>query len=677
MAGGKALRAGYKPFFREAPLDPDYPEKQQRLLIDTLPKFKLFATRLLSNEVRLVAIDTETSGLDPDTAELVGASFAVSHRESYYLPVAHKIGQNLPMNLLLEIIAEINKKVDVIYFWNSKFDLRFLRAAGIEEYVLVDEIKSFDVAVIVFNTDTNVLMPDLKSTCLHYLGWKMRTFSEVAGDHSDFSYIDPAECYEYPCDDALGTFYLPQKLSNTFQEAKYVNRLDNKVNVALMHMEDDPVYINLERVEQLKGEVEQRLVDLERDIYRQSGRQFKINSPKVLAEVLGDMGLYTGKFTDKGNVSTKEEYLHEISSQHPIIDQIIDYKKALKMTSSYLAPLEKFYRSELQGCRFAYFTAGVPTGRLKAGGDKKNSYYAKMNVQAITKAGSCYYKVQKSSSENSIMGYEFTPTKEKTNVEGFELKGNLRTAFEAPEGYYWVHIDYSAQELRIPANLSKEPILLDVFVNGSDFHKIMAEKIFGYHDAEVRKKIKPVNFGALYGGNEWTFSRQLGIPVEEAQEILDSWWRALPILKRWTQAIQRTARRDGVVYTYFGRPRRLRHWYSAKSYGLIEFANRSAVSHTVQGTGGDIMRLDIVAIYSKLKDWIKQRIMIPKITVHDELNFYVRKDRAMEVILTLKEIMEIKVKDWPAPMDVGISVGKSWGETYDFHLEGNEFIPGT
>lgn len=676
MAGGKALRAGYKPFFRAAPIDPDYPEKQTRTLVNTLPKFKEFALRLLTGGFKAISIDTETSDLDSEVGELVGASFAVSFTESYYLPVAHKIGQNLPLNLLLEIIAEVNKRVDIIYFWNTKFDLRFLRAAGIEEYVSVNKIKSFDVAVIAFNTDTNIGMPDLKSTCLHYLGWQMRTYSEVAGDHDDFSYIDPEECYEYPCDDALGTLYLPFKLANTFQEAKAVNRLDNKVNIALMHMEDDAVHINLERVEQLKEEVDQRLVDLETSIYKQAGCQFKINSPKVLAEVLGNMGLYTGKYTDKGNVSTKEEYLQAISSQHPVIAEIIDYKKALKMNSSYLEPLEKFYRRELDGCRFAYFSAAVPTGRLAAGGDKKNSYYAKMNVQAITKANPCYYKAEKMDSENSVMGYSFTPTKDKTAVEGFELKGNLRTAFEAPEGYYWVHIDYSAQELRIPANMSKEPVLLDVFINGSDFHKIMAEKIFGYHDAEIRKKIKPVNFGALFGGNEWTFSRELGIPLVEAEEIILAWWANLPVLKKWVDAIHRKARRDGVVYTYFGRPRRLRHWYSSKNFGMMNFADRSAVSHTVQGTGGDIMRYDIVTIYAKLSDWIKNRIMIPKITVHDELNFYVRKDKATEVILTLKDLMEIKISEWPAPMDVGIAIGKSWGEIYEFHLEGDKFLPG-
>jgi DNA polymerase-1 len=677
MAGGKELRAGYRPFFKKAEIDPKYPGSQKRTLINDISKFRDMVNHVLSKRLEVVSLDTEASDLNQEIGELVGASFAISHNESYYIPVAHKIGKNLPLNLLLEFISELNKRVKYIFMWNSRFDMRYLRYAGIEEYVSVDELRVFDAAVIVYNTDTNIPMPSLKWSAEHYLGWQMMTFSEVVEDHPNFSFINPEECYKYACDDALATLCIPLKLRTTWKEAKFINRVDNRANWSIMKMEDDPVIIDLERVEQLKKEFEQSLVDLEKEIYRSFGFQFKINSPKVLAEALSSKGLSTGRYTDKGNISTKEEYLQAIAYLNPIVDKIIEYKKGLKMNSTYLTPLENGYDSRLSGSRFAYFSVLAPTGRLAAGQDKQNSYFMRMNIQAITKGKGCYYTARKSSSHKSILGYEFDVSEKETNIEGFKYESNLRTAFVAPEGYLWVHIDYKTQELRLPANMAKEPVLLRVFLDGEDFHEIMAIKVFGHHNIDTRKKIKPINFGALYGGTGYTYQKQLGVSLQEAEEILNGWWSAVPVLKKWVDQIHKQARREGIVYTYFGRPRRLRHWYASKNWKYISFADRSSISHRVQGTGGDIMRIQLVSIYSKLRNWINKRILLPKITVHDELNFYVRKDEAKEIIFTLMEMMAIKIKDWPVPMDVGLAVGNSWGGIYEFTVKNNDLVPGS
>lgn len=685
MAGGKQFRQNYVPYFEPAKKDPNYPNGQQRILVDSVDSFQKAANEIINLKYSCASLDTETTGLSPEHEDLVGVSLAISKTKSFYFPVAHKVGDNLPIKPVLELIAEVNKKVERLFFYNPIFDIRFLKRVGIEIYLKIENIKYFDVQALVFNTDTNLSMPRLKWAMNFYLGWSPKTFEETVGDKIDFSYNNPKECYEYPCDDALGTINLPFKLSSIFKECEFVCNLDNHVSLVRMHMEDNPTQIDTKHLEKMLLEVDESMAEAESKVYRFVGYNFKINSSQQLVRALDKLGLKTLKKTAGGKSgiqqsSTKEDALEEIKNQHPVIEHIIDYKKLLKMKSSYVQSLLENYREDLKGCRFAYFSYAVPSGRFASGGEKsrkENKYFAKINVQSIPKPKKCFYTVAKAEDKDpeSILGYKFTESEVKSGSECYVSKNNVRKAFVAPEGYYWVSIDYSQEEVRLPANFSKEPVWVDAFLNNLDIHKETSLKVLGGYDSELRRIAKELNFGALYGGSPWTFSSKIGCSLEKAEEAFNKWWSVLRVLKRWAKGVEAFAQKNGFVKTYFGRIRRLKFWYMSSSWKVRKFADRSAVNHVVQGTAADIIRYVMVLIYKRLRKFFISNDLQIKSTIHDEINFIVRKLLFHQIVPKIVDIMEIKIKEWVVPMKVEVSVGDSWGRMFKFEFKDNQWVP--
>lgn len=225
---------------------------------------------------------------------------------------------------------------------------------------------------------------------------------------------------------------------------------------------------------------------------------------------------------------------------------------------------------------------------------------------------------------------------------------------------------------------SKEPIWVNTFISGGDLHKEMAIQIYGRenYDRNKRKKVKCLNFGALYGGSKWTFSRQLRCSLEEAQDLLEAWWGKLRTLRKWTQDIAKIARKQGFLYSIFGRPRRLKHWYQSPKWKDRMFADRTAVNTQVQGAAGDMLRIDFVQIRKQLWKELQSKDLMMVSTIHDEINAYVRINKIHEIIKKLVKIMMIQVPGWKVPMEVGIEIGTSWGNLFKFEFDENgDLVP--
>jgi DNA polymerase-1 len=674
----KAVSVPYQHYFQAAPPDPRFPDAFNFLLVSDEDSFQEMCARalVLSKKDRLIlAADPETTGLNHETEKIVGVSLCFEEETAYYLPLAHRVGRNLA-DPLRPYLCELLYRARVVPLFNARFDLRFFRTIGAD----ISKIKYYDVAVPLWFTDTNVRRPGLKKGALHFLGWDMTTYEEAVGDQADLSFCLPEEASPYACSDALSTWHLARRLEFIRRKHSFTVDLDNRILLPVMVMEETPTPIDLEVVTKTRQEAITRMEELEHEIHSSLGRVFKINAGQQLGTILAEHGLDTGERTEKTKqMKTGADELKAIQDQHPIIPKIIEYKTLHKFLTSYCNNFLKEYDEAIGGIRFAYQTTTTPTGRLAASGDKKNSFFAgSLNVQAIDKANQMLYRAvpcdYDSVEPNCFLGWRFIPKSECPEeyegpwVEGFDPKLNIRRSFGAYPGHLWVHFDYMAQELRIPANLSKEPVWVEAFKKLEDLHWKIAALIWGEEAATLKRKYeKALNFGALYGGSKYTFARQLGCSPEDAQKILDEWWAALKTLARWVKTSENRAKKNGYIETFFGRPRRVKHYFSQTKWSMQSFAKRTAINTQVQGAGADVMKIGMCKVYDHILSHPGNKGRVKLLScIHDELNFSITRKEPYftTACCEIQDLMEIEIPGWEVPMLVDCAVGDSWGNMF-------------
>ena len=357
---------------------------------------------------------------------------------------------------------------------------------------------------------------------------------------------------------------------------------------------------------------------------------------------------------------------------HPVAMKIIEYKKLSAIKNSFINPLLE-YADRRQPCRFKYFAMTTPTGRLSAGRDGKNSYFAGLNIQAIAKPNMVKKYAHYVGEGKGILGWEFSDEPSDRMVEVPDEKRNVRRAFKAPSGFWFVRADYSGQELRIVANHSKEKAWMEAFCNGEDIHGKVCKDVFGEVNSELRNQTKVVNFGIIYGSTPYSFARRFDKSEEEGVQFYADYKEKHRRLFSWIESQKRLARRSGVVYTRFGRPRRLLHYYTSSNPRVRAFADRSSVNSVIQGGGADIFRIGLVNLYNKMykvypKDFIFQ------MGVHDELDSLVRKGKE-HLIDEMIEILTVSLKGWEVPLTVSVDIGTSWGDLVSFSKEDGIWVP--
>jgi DNA polymerase I-like protein with 3'-5' exonuclease and polymerase domains len=410
------------------------------------------------------AWDTETTSLNPEQGEktgdfiegiIVGYSFTQDGHNGYYVPIKHPdiaIGYK-GLKVLYAMICR--SKLNLLY--NARFDMRFLEFMTPEKYGYTPEsdekiypfdlsnIKYLDVQCATWLADTNIPMPSLKKSEKHFLGWVPPTFAETTGGEGNFGYLPAVQGYRYASIDALGTYHLFFKTERYLTESGAAGKLDNEILYPLMKLENTPIYVDHEYLKNIRGDILKHLEDLKQQLYTAAGYEFNISAARELIGVFQSMGIDTGYRTATGTMKTDIKTLDIYMSSHgdnDFIKKLIEYKKLLKFDNSYLKTLLEISdpnEVKKHPIRFNYFTCRVPSGRLAAGTDGKNTFFSPVNFQSLPKPHSHNYHCHKATPEQiankeDICGYIFDDNPENSLglVEGQDPHLNVRMAIHPP-----------------------------------------------------------------------------------------------------------------------------------------------------------------------------------------------------------------------------------------------------
>lgn len=344
--------ANYEHYYNKAKLNENFPDEKEFILVDNVSKLEKI---LKEDESEYMACDTETSDLDPEQGEMVGYSFSFDSETGYYIPLRHKVGENIDdVQVALDLLVQKLKDIEKSFWYNVRFDFRFLEFEGYD----MRDVGYYDVTIGTWFADTNIKQPSLKWACRFFLGWDMQTFEETLGDVENFQFVDPMDAVEYAGADAIGTYALSQKTLKFFKEGSPASKIDNKTLYPIMKFEDHPLPIDYKYLKGMLYDVEKEIKEIERDIYSEVGYEFNIDSPKQVAEVLEDMGLHTGEYTDTGYMKTGKSLLEDLGE--PIGDKIVKYKELSKLKGTYIETLAESAEENDGELRFAYKTSVVP-----------------------------------------------------------------------------------------------------------------------------------------------------------------------------------------------------------------------------------------------------------------------------------------------------------------------------
>ena len=591
----------------------------EAVLLDT-PE-KLFDVLERLDDETPVAFDTETDDLDIRKARLVGFSFCTDETKAYYVPIAHNylgVGAQVPLEEAKRAIETLLSRP--FFGHNLKFDLGLLyRLFGF------DEKEPFaDTMLLAWLVDPEGAV-GLDRLALRYFGHEMIAFKSTVKKGEDFSTVAIEEATKYAAEDAWMTWRLYGKLTETLklQSAEHLLQEAKRVEYPFVNllvcMEERGIAVDTERFEELREEIGERLAALTKTIHEMAGREFNVNSPKQLGEILfGVLHLPGGKRNRSGGYSTNEKVLEALKNEHPIVEKVLEYRELHKLMSTYIEPLLKLAKEdEKRRVHTSFIQTGTATGRLAS----KNP-----NLQNI-------------------------PVK---TEEG----RRIREGFVAAEGYRLVGIDYSQIELRFLAHFSGDPVLTEAFRQNKDIHMETAVKLFGPEEAAAKRHIaKTVNFGLLYGMGSRKLAQTLGISTKEAKKIIENYFASFPTVKRFLESIEAEAKEKGYVETLLGR-RRYFDFEHANAMQLAAYL-REAGNTVFQGSTADLIKLAMLEIHRIVREEGLDAAIC--LQIHDELIFEIEASRAEALARRFADVMESVVK-LNVPLKTSVAIGHRWSE---------------
>ena len=463
------------------------------------------------------------------------------------------------------------------------------------------------------------------------LGYKMQPITDLIGEKKseqiNLSEVQIEKVANYSCEDADITWQLYEKLSEKLDDA-IINGVLNKIEIPLIkvlaEMEKNGVKIDIKFLNKMSQELESRIKNLETNIYKISGHEFNVASPKQLKEILFDkLKISTqGLNKTKTGVSTAAGELDKLKGKHKIIDLILEFRELSKLKNTYIDPLPKLV-------------------------DKNDRVHTSFN-QTITATG------RLSSSSPNLQNIPIRT----------ELGREIRKAFIAKKGYSILAIDYSQIELRIIASLANDKKMIKAFENKADIHTQTAAEIFDIKPEEVSKEIrrqaKAVNFGVIYGLGARGLAQGTGISYDEAQNFIEKYFEIYDGIKIYIEETIALTRELGYAETLLGRRRYLPE-INAHHPQLRSQAERMSINHPVQGTAADLMKLAMINLHKKINQEFAPDQIKMLLQVHDELVFEVKDDLVKHAKKIIQYEME-NVYKLRVPIEVEIGVGKNWGE---------------
>lgn len=591
-------------------------------LVEDEEEMRALSQKFLS--AKTLSLDTETTGTDAMTAELVGLSFAVEEFEAYYIPVP-------PEREEAQKIVDIFKPAyenpsSLKTGQNIKYDMLVLARYGVDI-----KGKMFDTMVAHY-----VLQPELPhnmdALAEQYLGYSTIKIEELIGPkgkkQKNMRDLPPGDVYEYACEDADVTLRLKNVLHDELVRNDAI-QLFEEVEMPLVRvlaaMELTGVRIDTETLRETSELFTLRMNKLEEEVFALAGESFNLSSPKQVGEILFDKLKIDerAKRTKTGQYVTSEEVLEKLRPHHEIVDRILNYRGLKKLTSTYVDSLPTLINPSTGKIHTSFNQTVTSTGRLSS---------SNPNLQNIP-------------------------------VRGDDGK-EIRKAFIPEPGCTFFSADYSQIELRIMAHLSGDKHMIEAFLEGDDIHASTAAKIYhkpiGDVTRDERRKAKTANFGIIYGISVFGLAERLNVPRSEARELIDGYFATYPRVREYMDESIERARRQGYIETLLRRRRYLPDINSRNAI-VRGYAERNAINAPIQGSAADIIKIAMVRIYNRfISENLRSTMMLQ---VHDELNFsVVPEEREIVEQIVIHEMENAYSLSVPLKADCGW--GANWLEAH-------------
>jgi DNA polymerase-1 len=638
--------------------------EHEYILVNSRSKLQSMIDELMSAE--MIAFDTETSGLDPMVDDLVGMSLCAREGRAFYIPLycveqdftdmevpatsapaattAGKVQNSLfdeepvegqssrahnregAIAVLRELQPLLTNRGIGKCGQNAKFDTLILKRYGIDVHPV-----SFDtmLASYLLNATDAHNMDALARRWLNYQPIPITALiGEKKKDQRSMCDVEQERICEYACEDADVTLRLYHILRDKLQEENLTElaaTVEFPLVDALTQMEYNGVAINTGVLSEISEYISRQSAQLREDVYKETGLEFNLDSPKQLAEVLFEkMGIPPVKKTKTG-YSTDVSVLESLAPDHTVASLILEYRHLTKLQSTYVEALPKSINPATGRIHTTFNQTAAGTGRLSS---------IDPNLQNI-------------------------PIRT-------ELGRKIRHAFvPQAEGASILSADYSQIELRIMAHVCGDETLIDAFKNNIDIHAATASNLFGLPvdkiDGDMRRVAKTVNFGVMYGLGAFGLAQRLKIPRGQAQDIINNYFDKYPRIKDYIDTTIEQGRSKGYVETLSGRRRYFPDLIS-NNRAVRTAAERAAINMPIQGTAADMMKLAMINIHREMQKREVQSLML--LQVHDELVFEMMHGEEEDLTAMVKSLMESAMTLGEVPIVVETGVGQSWGEAH-------------
>ena len=579
-----------------------------------------------------IAIDTETTSLDPHQAELVGISLSTAIGKSCYIPLGHKTGKNLnEKNIINKLKPVLEDKSIKKIGQNIKFDFIVLYRRGIDMNSMEDTM------LMSYVLDAGKNRHNMDTLSEIHLNHKTISFKELVGSGKkqiNFSEVEINSAKNYAAEDADITYRLYKIFTQSLKNEKLTSIyeiFEKPLIKILAFMEINGIKVNKDFLKSLSIKFNKKIQILEKEIFKISKKEFKIGSTKQLGEIMyNELKISSLKKTKKGSFATSASVLEDLAFKgHKLPKFVLDWRQVTKLKNTYSDSLQEHINPNTKRVHTSFLLAATSTGRLAS---------SDPNLQNI-------------------------PIKSDDGKE-------IRRAFAADTNSNLISADYNQIEMRILADLADVGELKKAFKNNEDIHSLTASQVFNKSikkiDKDMRRKAKAINFGIIYGISQYGLAKQINVSNVEAEDFLNSYFIKFPEIKEYMEQTIKSCRKNGYVKNIFGRKTHITG-INDKNYNVRNFQERAAINAPIQGSASELMRLAMIRINKKFRELKKENCNI-LLQIHDELIFESKKDSVEYYTKIIKEEMtsvkESELHSFSIPLLVDINIGKNWGDLH-------------
>jgi len=582
------------------------------------------------NTKGIISVDTETSSLNPQEAELIGISVSYAPNKSFYIPVGHKKNKCLSKDLVIKKMKPILEDPSIKKVGqNIKYDYIIFKKSGVELTSIEDTM------LLSYTLDAGNNRHNMDTLSELHLGHKTISYKDLVGTGKKqlkFSEVDLDKATEYAAEDADVTLRLYQILSERVEKEK-LNKIyeifEKPMIKILSKLETCGVKVDDNYLKVLSKKFEARLIKIEKEIFKISGKEFNIGSPKQLGEIIyNDLKIAKLKKTKKGSLATSAKILEDLAlTGHRFPNLVLEWRQVSKLKSTYTDALQDHINKDTNRVHTSFLLAATNTGRLAS---------SDPNLQNI-------------------------PIKTSDGKE-------IRKAFVAEKDNILISADYNQIEMRILADMADVKELKKAFKENRDIHNLTASQVFNLPMNKVsedqRRKAKAINFGIIYGITQYGLAKQISVSNDDAQQFINSYFKKFPEIKDYMQTTVKICRKQGFVTNIFGRRIHLRG-INDKNFSVRSFQERAAINAPIQGSAADIIRLAMIKIDNTLG---QNKIAKMLLQIHDELIFECSRKDENKVKKLIKDAM-VSVSSsehhmFSIPLEVSINSGNNWGEAH-------------